>query len=86
MLAVIFEVWSAAGRKDDYLKMAAALKQEVGQIDASFPSNGLRVFMKRGKVPSGMWLEFGVARSPDPSTTTRNLESPQNCRTTASAR
>jgi heme-degrading monooxygenase HmoA len=33
MMAVIFEVWPASGRKDDYLKMAAALRSEVEQID-----------------------------------------------------
>jgi heme-degrading monooxygenase HmoA len=33
MMAVIFEVWPAAGRKDDYLRMAAALRSEVERID-----------------------------------------------------
>lgn len=33
MIAVIFEVWPAQGRKDDYLAIAAALRDELGQID-----------------------------------------------------
>ena len=33
MMAVIFEVWPASGRKDDYLKLAAALRSEVEKID-----------------------------------------------------
>jgi heme-degrading monooxygenase HmoA len=33
MIAVIFEVWPAAGHKDDYLAIAASLRDELGQID-----------------------------------------------------
>ena len=33
MIAVIFEVWPAPGRVDDYLEFAAALKPELEQID-----------------------------------------------------
>ncbi len=33
MIAVIFEVWPAQGRKDDYLAIAATLRDELGQID-----------------------------------------------------
>jgi heme-degrading monooxygenase HmoA len=33
MIAVIFEVWPAAGRKQDYLSLAAALREELGRID-----------------------------------------------------
>ena len=29
MLAVIFEVWPASGRKDDYLNLAASLRDEL---------------------------------------------------------
>jgi len=32
-MAVIFEVWPASGRKEDYLRLAAALRAEVEQID-----------------------------------------------------
>jgi heme-degrading monooxygenase HmoA len=33
MIAVIFEVWPAAGRKDDYLELAASLRPELERID-----------------------------------------------------
>ena len=33
MIAVIFEVWPAPGRKDDYLRLAASLRVELDQAD-----------------------------------------------------
>jgi heme-degrading monooxygenase HmoA len=33
VIAVIFEVWPAAGRKDDYLGLAAALRADLEKID-----------------------------------------------------
>lgn len=33
MIAVIFEVWPARGRKDDYLAVAAALRDDLTRID-----------------------------------------------------
>lgn len=33
MIAVIFEVWPAQGRKDDYLRIAAELRQDLNRID-----------------------------------------------------
>ena len=33
MIAVIFEVWPAQGRKDDYLAIAASLREDLGAID-----------------------------------------------------
>jgi heme-degrading monooxygenase HmoA len=33
MIAVIFEVWPAEGRKDDYLAIAASLRPELERID-----------------------------------------------------
>lgn len=33
MIAVIFEVWPAQGHKDDYLAIAASLRDELSQID-----------------------------------------------------
>jgi heme-degrading monooxygenase HmoA len=33
MIAVIFEVWPADGRKDDYLEIAAALRADLDGID-----------------------------------------------------
>ena len=33
MIAVIFEVWPASGRKEDYLAIAATLRTELEKID-----------------------------------------------------
>jgi len=33
MIAVIFEVWPADGRKDDYLQIAASLRSDLDRID-----------------------------------------------------
>ena len=33
MIAVIFEVWPAEGRKDDYLNIAHELRAELDRID-----------------------------------------------------
>jgi len=33
MIAVIFEVWPASGRKDDYLNLAASLRGELDGAD-----------------------------------------------------
>ena len=33
MIAVIFEVWPAEGRKDDYLGIAASLRADLDRID-----------------------------------------------------
>ena len=33
MIAVIFEVWPAQGRKDDYLGIAASLREDLVKID-----------------------------------------------------
>lgn len=33
MIAVVFEVWPADGRKDDYLAIAASLRDELSRID-----------------------------------------------------
>ncbi|HET7157247.1 MAG TPA: antibiotic biosynthesis monooxygenase, partial [Hyphomicrobiaceae bacterium] len=33
MIAVIFEVWPAEGRRQEYLDLAAALKPELEKID-----------------------------------------------------
>jgi heme-degrading monooxygenase HmoA len=33
MIAVIFEVWPASGRKEDYLAIAATLRAELEKMD-----------------------------------------------------
>ncbi len=52
MIAVIFEVWPAAGRKDDYLKMAAALRSEVEKIDGFISVERFESLYEQGKLLS----------------------------------
>ena len=52
MMAVIFEVWPASGRKDDYLKMAAALRSEVEQIDGFISVERFESLYEQGKLLS----------------------------------
>lgn len=52
MMAVIFEVWPAAGRKDDYLKLAAALRSEVERIDGFISVERFESLYEEGKLLS----------------------------------
>ena len=52
MMAVIFEVWPAAGRKDDYLKLAAALRSEVETIDGFISVERFESLYEEGKLLS----------------------------------
>ena len=52
MMAVIFEVWPASGRKDDYLNMAAALRSEVEQIDGFISVERFESLYEQGKLLS----------------------------------
>jgi heme-degrading monooxygenase HmoA len=52
MMAVIFEVWPATGRKDEYLSMAAALKTEVEKIDGSVSVERFESLYEQGKLLS----------------------------------
>lgn len=52
MLAVIFEVWPASGQKDDYLKMAAALKNEVEKIEGFISVERFESLYEQGKLLS----------------------------------
>ena len=52
MMAVIFEVWPANGRKDDYLKLAATLKSEVEQIDGFISVERFESLYEEGKLLS----------------------------------
>jgi heme-degrading monooxygenase HmoA len=67
MMAVIFEVWPAAGRKDDYLRMAAALKSEVEKIDGFISVERFESLYEQGKLLS---LQFW--RDEDAITAWRN--------------
>ena len=52
MMAVIFEVWPAAGRKDEYLQLAAALRSEVEQIDGFISVERFESLYEEGKLLS----------------------------------
>ncbi len=52
MMAVIFEVWPASGRKDDYLKLAASLRAEVEQIDGFISVERFERLYEQGKLLS----------------------------------
>ena len=52
MMAVIFEVWPAKGRKDDYLRLAASLKSEVERIDGFISVERFESLYEEGKLLS----------------------------------
>ena len=52
MMAVIFEVWPASGRKDDYLTLAASLRAEVEQIDGFISVERFESLYEQGKLLS----------------------------------
>jgi heme-degrading monooxygenase HmoA len=52
MMAVIFEVWPASGRKDDYLTLAASLRAEVEKIDGFITVERFESLYEEGKLLS----------------------------------
>jgi heme-degrading monooxygenase HmoA len=52
MIAVIFEVWPALGRKDDYLNLAAALRAELEQVDGFISVERFQSLTDPGKLLS----------------------------------
>jgi heme-degrading monooxygenase HmoA len=52
MMAVIFEVWPASGRQEDYLRLAAALRAEVQQIDGFISVERFESLYEKGKLLS----------------------------------
>ena len=52
MMAVIFEVWPAGGRKDDYLTLAASLRAEVERIDGFISVERFQSLTNPGKILS----------------------------------
>ncbi len=61
MMAVIFEVWPAAGRKDEYLQLAAALRGEVEQIDGFISVERFESLYEEGKLLSlQFWRDDGA--------------------------
>jgi heme-degrading monooxygenase HmoA len=52
MMAVIFEVWPAPGRKDEYLQLAAALRKEVEEIEGFISVERFESLYEEGKLLS----------------------------------
>ena len=52
MMAVIFEVWPAEGRKDEYLRLAASLRAEVEKIDGFLSVERFESLYEQGKLLS----------------------------------
>ena len=52
MIAVIFEVWPAAGRKDDYLAIAASLRTDLQAIDGFISVERFQSITDPGKLLS----------------------------------
>ena len=64
MIAVIFEVWPAEGRRQEYLDLAAALKPELEKIDGFISVERFQSITDPGKMLSlSIWRdEAAVAR------------------------
>lgn len=52
MIAVIFEVWPAEGRRDGYLELAAALREELLQADGFISVERFESLTEPGKLLS----------------------------------
>jgi heme-degrading monooxygenase HmoA len=52
MMAVIFEVWPAEGQRDAYLRMAAALREELVKIDGFISVERFESLYEEGKLLS----------------------------------
>ena len=52
MMAVIFEVWPAPGRRDEYLALAASLKEELVKIDGFISVERFESLYEEGKLLS----------------------------------
>jgi len=64
MIAVIFEVWPALGRKEDYLAMAAALRTELEAIDGFISVERFQSLTEPGKLLSlSFWRDEQAVRS-----------------------
>lgn len=64
MVAVIFEVWPAEGRRQEYLDLAAALRPQLEQIDGFISIERFESLSEPGKVLSLSFFrdEDAVAR------------------------
>lgn len=64
MIAVIFEVWPADGRKQDYLDIAAKLKPELEKIDGFLSIERFASLTEEGKILSlSFWRDEQAVRA-----------------------
>ena len=64
MIAVIFEVWPASGRKEDYLSIAATLRAELEQIDGFISVERFESLTTKGKFLSlSFWRDEEAVRA-----------------------
>lgn len=61
MIAVIFEVWPASGRRDEYLEMAAALRPLLERIDGFVSVERFESLTEPGKMLSISFFEDEAA-------------------------
>jgi heme-degrading monooxygenase HmoA len=58
MIAVIFEVWPAEGRREEYLELAAALKADLATIDGFISIERFESLTEPGKLLSlSIWRD-----------------------------
>jgi heme-degrading monooxygenase HmoA len=69
MIAVIFEVWPAAGRKQEYLDLAASLRPQLEQIDGFISIERFASLTNEGKI-----LSLSVFRDEAAVQAWRNVE------------
>jgi heme-degrading monooxygenase HmoA len=64
MIAIIFEVWPAQGRRQDYMELAAGLRDELARIDGFVSVERFESLVEPGKLLSiSFWRdEEAVAR------------------------
>src|SRR5205823_1656685 len=70
MIAVIFEVWPAQGRADEYFSIAAELKADVEKIDGF-----ISIERFESRTEPGKFLSLSYWRDEDAIRRWRNLES-----------
>ena len=64
MIAVIFEVWPAEGRKTDYLDLAGALRDELEAIDGFMSVERFESLSEPGKLLSlSFWRDEHAVRA-----------------------
>jgi heme-degrading monooxygenase HmoA len=64
MIAVIFEVWPADGRKDDYLGLAASLRHDLDRIDGFISVERFESLTEPGKLLSlSFWRDEAAVRA-----------------------